>query len=83
MGLGLGLAALGGSVAPRDVFPETMRRGAHITPHAWANDAFADLVRHRAGPSAIVPELAVLIAMAAILLTAAIWHLRSSTIAQP
>lgn len=83
MGLGLGLAALGGSMAPLDIFPETMRRVAHITPHAWANDAFADLVRHRAGPSAIVPELAVLIAMAAILLTAAIWQLRSSTIAQP
>lgn len=83
IGVGLGLAALGGSMAPLDVFPDTMRRVAHITPHAWANDAFADLVRHGANPSAIVPELAVLTAMAATLLTAAIWQLRSTTIAQP
>lgn len=83
IGLGLGLAALGGSMAPLDVFPDTMRRVAHITPHASANDAFADLVRDGANPSAIVPELAVLTAMAATLLTAAIWRLRSTTIAQP
>lgn len=83
IGVGLGLAALGGSMAPLDVFPDTMRRVAHITPHAWANDAFADLVRHGANPSAIVPELAVLTAMAATLLTAAIWQLRSTTIGQP
>jgi ABC-2 type transport system permease protein len=32
--LGLGLAALGGSMAPLEVFPATARAIAHITPHA-------------------------------------------------
>lgn len=81
VGLGLGLAALGGSMMPLEIFPETMRRIASITPHAWANRAFADLVRRDLGPSAILPELAVLGAMAAVVLTAAVWRLRQVTLA--
>jgi hypothetical protein len=26
-------------MAPLEVFPDTARKIAHITPHAWANDA--------------------------------------------
>lgn len=42
--LGLGLAAVGGSMVPLQVFPPTMQKIAHLTPHAWANDAFTQLV---------------------------------------
>jgi ABC-2 type transport system permease protein len=76
--IGLGLAALGGSMAPLEIFSPIMRDIAHVTPHAWANDAFATLVRHNGGVGDILPELGVLAAMAAVLLSVATWLLRRS-----
>lgn len=58
--LGLGLAALGGSMLPIELFSGTMRTVAKVTPHAWANEAFAELVRHDGGLLDIVPQLGVL-----------------------
>jgi linearmycin/streptolysin S transport system permease protein len=58
--LGLGLAALGGSMVPIELFSGTMRTIAFFTPHAWANDAFAELVRHGGGLLDVVPQLGVL-----------------------
>lgn len=74
--LGLGLAALGGSMAPLEVFTPFMRRIAHLTPHAWANDAFATLTRKDGGLVDILPELAVLTVGAAVLFVLASWRLR-------
>jgi ABC-2 type transport system permease protein len=74
--LGLGLAALGGSMVPSELFSSTMRDIGHVTPHAWGNDAFAELVRRNGGLLDILPELGVLVAMAAVLLTLAVWRLR-------
>jgi ABC-2 type transport system permease protein len=74
--LGLGVAALGGSMMPMEFFSETMRRVAHVTPHAWANDGFAELVRHGAGLSGILPQLGVLMLFAAGLFGLATWRLR-------
>ena len=76
--LGLGLAALGGSMAPLEIFPETMRTIAHFTPHAWGNDAFADLVRRDGGVADILPEVGVLAAFAVVLLSLATWRLRKA-----
>ena len=74
--LGLVLAALGGSMVPLEVFPEGMRRIAYLTPHAWANEGFADLLRHGGGPVAVGREVAVLVAYGAVLLAASTWLLR-------
>ena len=74
--LGLGLGALGGCMVPLEVFSPTMKRVAHITPHAWGNDAFAKLVGHGASITGILPQLGVLAAYAAVLLTLATWRLR-------
>ena len=74
--LGFGLAALGGSMAPLEVFPDTIRTIAHITPHAWGNDAFSNLVRQDGGVADILRELGVLAAFAVVLLTLATWRLR-------
>jgi ABC-2 type transport system permease protein len=63
--LGLGLAALGGSMIPIEVFSGTMRTIAFLTPHAWANDAFAELVRRGGGLLDIAPQLGVLAGYAA------------------
>jgi ABC-2 type transport system permease protein len=79
--LGLGLAALGGSMAPLEIFSPTMKQIAHVTPHAWANDAFAQLVGHGATIAQIVPQLGVLAAFAVVLLTLATWRFHRVLIA--
>jgi ABC-2 type transport system permease protein len=73
---GLGLAALGGCMVPLEVFSPTMKHIAHLTPHAWASDAFAKLVGHGASITDIGPQLAVLAAFATALLALATWRLR-------
>jgi ABC-2 type transport system permease protein len=76
--LGLGLAALGGSMAPLEIFPEVMRTIAHFTPHAWGNDAFAEIVRRGGGVADILAELGILAAYAVVLLSLATWRLRKA-----
>lgn len=74
--LALGMAALGGAMMPLELFSPTMRQVAHVTPHAWALDAFAELVRRGGNTLDILPELGVLAAYAAVLLGLASWRLR-------
>lgn len=72
----LGMAALGGAMFPLDLFSPTMQQIAHITPHAWALDGYAELVRRGGDTLDVLPELGVLAAYAAVLLTLAAWRLR-------
>jgi ABC-2 type transport system permease protein len=76
--LGLGLAALGGSMVPLQFFPSTARTIAHITPHAWANDAFAKLLEHGGTIVSVLPQIGALLAFAAVVLSLAVWSLRRS-----
>jgi len=76
--LGIGLAALGGCMIPLEFFSDTMQKVAHITPHAWALDAFAVLVRDDGTVADILPELAVLTVYAAVVITIAGFRLRRS-----
>jgi len=76
--LGMGLAALGGSMVPLEVFPDTVRTVAHVTPHAWGNDAFAELVRRGGNLVDVLPELGILSLYAAALLGLASWRLSRS-----
>lgn len=76
MGLGLGLAAMGGAMVPLEVLGDTARTVAHITPHAWGYEAFAELVRHGGGVTDILPQLGVLAGMAAVLFVLGAWQLR-------
>jgi ABC-2 type transport system permease protein len=76
--LSLGFGALGGTMMPLDLFPPTMRALAHLTPHAWATDGFAQLVRHGGGVVDILPQLGVLLAAAAALFGLAAGRLRRS-----
>lgn len=75
--MGLGLAALGGCMVPLEIFPDTMVKIAHITPHAWALDGFSELIRHGGTIASIGLELAVLAAFAAALLALGTWRLRA------
>ena len=72
----LGLAALGGAMVPIELFSPTLQRVAHLTPHAWAIDAFAELVRRGGTVVDILPELGVLSLYAVVLLSLAAWRLR-------
>ena len=74
---GLGLAALGGSMVPIEIFSPAMQRVAKFTPHAWANEAFAVLVRQDGGVVDILPQLGVLAVFSVVLLTVATWRLRT------
>lgn len=74
--LSLGLAALGGCMLPIELFSPTMQRVAHFTPHAWALDGFAELVRRGGNTVDILPELGVLALYALVLFALASWRLR-------
>jgi ABC-2 type transport system permease protein len=76
LGLGLGLAALGGSMVPLELYPETMRRIARVTPHAWANEAMAEIVRRDGTLVDVLPQIGVLTAMALGLLALGAWSLQ-------
>jgi ABC-2 type transport system permease protein len=77
--LGLGLAALGGCMFPLAVFEllsDTVYRVAHVTPHAWALEAFQKLVAEDGGLADIWLFLLVLVGYAALLGVVAVWRLR-------
>lgn len=78
IGAGLILAALGGSMVPLEIFPDSLQRIAHVTPHAWAYEAFAQIQRRGGTLTDILPQLGVLAAMAAVLLALGAWLLRRS-----
>jgi ABC-2 type transport system permease protein len=72
----LALAALGGAMLPIELFGDTLATVARVTPHYWAVDAFAELVRHDGTLLDIGTQLAVLAVFAVVLLLAAAWRLR-------
>jgi ABC-2 type transport system permease protein len=74
----LGLAAIGGAMLPLDLFSDTMRRVAHITPHAWALDGFAELLRRSGTVLDILPQLGVLALFAAAFFALGSWRLRAA-----
>ena len=78
VGIGLVLAALGGSMLPLELFPDTIRTVANFTPHAWAYDAFAEIQRRGGTLVDVLPQLAVLAAMAVVLASLGAWSLRRS-----
>ncbi|KQV77908.1 multidrug ABC transporter permease [Nocardioides sp. Root122] len=78
VGVGLVLAALGGSMLPLELFPDAIRRIADVTPHAWAYTAFAEVQRRDGTLADIVPNLAVLAGMAAVVAALGAWALRRS-----
>jgi ABC-2 type transport system permease protein len=74
--LSLTLASLGGAWWPLEIVPEFMQQIAHLTPVAWAMDAFQDLLFYGGGAADIAPEMAVLLAAAAVIFGMGIWRFR-------
>lgn len=63
---------------PLDIVPEAMRVAGHLTPHAWAMDAWIELVYDDAGLVDIALELGVLAGLAAVLGVLAARRLRTA-----
>lgn len=80
MSLGLALAALGGCMVPFEIFPDWLRTLAHVAPHAWAVDAFTEVVQRGGGLGQIGTELAVLVGFGVALLAAATFALRRAIV---
>jgi ABC-2 type transport system permease protein len=78
--LGLALAALGGCMVPFEIFPDWLRTAAHVTPHAWAIDAFTEVIQRGGGLGQIGLELVVLALYGGALLVAATYTLRRAII---
>lgn len=74
--LALGLAALGGSMLPLELLPDALVPLSRLTPHAWGNLAFAEIVRRDGGLTDVLPHLGVLAVQAIVLGGAASFALR-------
>ena len=78
--LGLGLAALGGCMIPLvvfEVFAPGLWRVAHITPHAWALEAFDTLIIDDGTVVDTLPFVAILLGYAIVFYALATWRLRA------
>ena len=74
--VGIALAMLGGAMWPLEIVGPVMRAVGHLTPHAWALDAFVDLMGNGAPASAILPQVGILVLFSALLLPLAGLRLR-------
>ena len=72
---GIVLGMLGGTMWPLSVVGPLMARIGHLTPQAWAMDAWNQIINDGAGLAGIATELAVLTGFAAALSALAVWAL--------
>lgn len=66
--VGIALAMLGGVMWPLEIVGPVLRAVGHLTPHAWALDAFVELMGNDGGLVDILPMVGVLLAFVAVLL---------------
>jgi ABC-2 type transport system permease protein len=74
------LAPLGGCWWPLFILPEWLQTVAKISPHAWANDGFNQLMLFGADFGAVVPEMLALVVFTVIFGAIAIWRFRTSAV---
>jgi ABC-2 type transport system permease protein len=74
--LGMLFGLLGWTMVPTEVFPASMQTLSHITPLAWAMEAFRKLTFEHATIVDILPQLVVLWGFAVLLLGIATWRFR-------
>lgn len=72
----IALAMLGGAMWSLELVGPVLRTVGHLTPQAWAMDAWSAVVNEGAGVAGIATELAVLAAFAVVLLALSSWTLR-------
>lgn len=74
--LGMILMAVGGGIAPPSQMGEFVYNLSRLTPHAHAIEGYIKLLGEGAGVAAILPQVAVLTGMGALLFTVAMWRFR-------
>lgn len=74
--LGLSLAALGGAWWPLDVVPDFMKVIGHLSPIAWVMDGFQDIIWYQRGLIDVLPEIGVLLGIAAVLFVIGIMNFK-------
>ncbi len=72
----LTFSALGGCFVPRFAMPEWLQHIGLITPHAWALDAYQDLLVRGYGVAQVMPEVAALMVFAALFFGIGVWRFR-------
>jgi len=72
----LTLSVLGGCFIPRFIMPEWLRTIGQITPHAWALDAYQDLLVRGYNFWEVLPKVGVLGAFAVIFFGIGVWRFR-------
>ena len=72
----LTLSALGGCFIPRFIMPEWLQTVGLVTPHAWALDAYQDLLVRGYGLIEILPKVGVLAAFAVAFFGMGVWRFR-------
>ena len=78
--VGIAFGMLGGCMWPLEIVPAGVRAAGHLTPHAWAVDAWVTLLSRGGGVGDILVELAVLAGFAVLLLGTATLRLRRSLV---
>ncbi len=74
------LAPLGGCWWPLFILPDWLQTVAKISPHAWANNGFNQLMLFGADFGAVVPEMLALVVFTVIFGTIALWRFRTSAV---
>ncbi|MBC6936459.1 MAG: ABC transporter permease [Chloroflexi bacterium] len=69
-------APLGGAWWPLEIVPEWMRTVGHISPIAWAMDAFRSVIFYGGGVESVVTPVLVLLGMTAVLFIVAVSRLK-------
>jgi len=72
----LTLSALGGCFVPRFIMPNWLRTIGLVTPHAWALDAYQDLLVRGYGLLDVLPKVGVLAAFAGLFFGIGVWWFR-------
>jgi ABC-2 type transport system permease protein len=72
----LTLSALGGCFVPRFIMPEWLRTIGLVTPHAWALDAYQDLLVRGYGLLEVLPKVGGLAAFAIVFFAIGVWQFR-------
>lgn len=72
----MSISALGGAWWPLDIVPGWMQTIGRFSPMSWAMDGFQDMITRGLGVTAVLPEVGVLLAFAAVFLSIGLWRFR-------
>jgi ABC-2 type transport system permease protein len=70
------LSAIGGCFVPRFIMPGWLRTIGLVTPHAWALDAYQDLLVRGYGLLEVLPKVGGLAAFALVFFAIGVWRFR-------